>query len=61
MFKDVYLSIFILSSCTFFLGFAVAAWLFQRAKKREEEEYIRECERDFYREDKHSVFNDPPF
>lgn len=59
MFDDVYLSIFILASCTFFLGFGVAAWLFQRAKRREQEAYYRECERDFYRAESRAPDGEP--
>lgn len=52
MWHDLYLSIALLAGACFLLGVAITSYLYQRAKRHEQESYYAECERDFYRDAK---------
>lgn len=54
--KDVWISIAILMVCCIALGFGLAEWRHATGRRKQQEAYYAECERDFYREPKY----DPP-
>jgi hypothetical protein len=59
MFDDVYLSIALLTGCSFLLGFCIGAWYVERREQKRDEAYYRECERDFYRAESRAPDGEP--